>query len=95
MKLWQSNKLRFLIGVVLALMVLGLALHQHDDVHSGCDDSCIICHSITCWLPAIFTAFVILIFLQPRIFRGESYVHGQQSPSFAQPRLRGPPSLSF
>ncbi len=95
MKKWRSDKLCFLIGLVLALAVLGLVLHHHAEAHADGNDSCIICLSIIYWLPAVFTVFVILIFRQPRIFHCISDVHEPLDPLLAHPRLRGPPSLSF
>ncbi|MFC1475743.1 hypothetical protein ACFLQW_01920 [Candidatus Zixiibacteriota bacterium] len=92
---WHSSTFGFVASVVLALAVLGLVLHHHSAAHTDGDDSCIICLSIIYWLPAVFTAFVILIFRLPRIFHYKPGAHEPQDPLLAHPRLRGPPPFSF
>lgn len=89
----RFHKTKFLIGLALALIVLGLALHQHDPSHFTDGHSCVICLSILHWAPAAFVAFVLLVFHHHSIIRIPSLTCPRRTPDFTRPPLRAPPQI--
>jgi hypothetical protein len=89
----RSHKTRFLVASALALVMLGLALHQHDPTHFETDHSCLICLIILSWAPAVFIALVLLVLERQIMLRILSATYLRRGPGFVRPPLRAPPQI--